>query len=816
MNEFGEITLEMSLKPFKVNSDSYIEEKTREVFLQWQRLLKHGRQISVLLWIGDGSELLEYRGDLNEQIEWGRYVGGANPWVRKPIEGEHLDPNTLHARNHLYIEDPPVFAYADVARIVSTIKRVGLEVTGKEILVGETFDPGPEFAVSEFKYERHPEVCLGVVSGYPFIGCYATLHADSKQYAAFPDGIIEGTSFGDFFGRQAQCFLSDLGFDYIWFSNGLGFGIEPWATSGAVFDGAGFDNSRAAEVKKLTLEFWRRFREGCDYPIRTRGTNMATGIDLSSDAVPLREIYETVTDLQPPPNSPWVSLDGDFGLELGGWMSHIVRTPGREYPFRFYTHDPWWANSPWLDRYERYPHDIHMPMSVSRIDADGNIELPSVLEFLSIDDSFGRTPDQVPNEVIPEILYSRENASDAPGPLVWVYPFDHYHDLVNEDGGLEKVFFGDWYIRGAINRGLPLNTVVDHSHIESLLRRNPRLFSESILVIPVLRYPDSFFTAVIEYLKQGGKALFYGSLCESPDFFREFLSVELDTPLSGEFEISKAMPGDTYREEIQSRKLMHPSEFSDGGVTEKSARSASELMTLQQGDEHRTYALYKQCENDGAAVWVRGSNSFVSPITTRLPVEYDPRSYVRPSVLMRHALAELGYDFGFESVRMEKDEPVQTVCRHRNGFRISGFLPNTSSTLLLRFPWGVPILTSTDPEVGDDRSRYRFERAYTKECRIFLEKQVDDTVVRCNELPAVSVKYKRRLLVRGLLHADLLFFPEHGYDETTTFYRDKVDSHYRTEFPLDEADRVEPERIASGWGTCLKIRDFTGALLISW
>jgi hypothetical protein len=41
---------------------------------------------------------------------------------------------------------------------------------------------------------------------------------DPGRFAGFPDGVPEGTPFGTFFGRQAHCYLRDLGFDYIWFS----------------------------------------------------------------------------------------------------------------------------------------------------------------------------------------------------------------------------------------------------------------------------------------------------------------------------------------------------------------------------------------------------------------------------------------------------------------------------------------------------------------------------------------------------------------------------------------------------------------------
>ena len=77
-----------------------------------------------------------------------------------------------------------------------------------------------------------------------FVCCYTKLHADSVHYAGFPDGIPEGMPFGTFFGRQCQHFLTDMGFDYLWLSNGFGFGMETWSTTGAVFDGKDFDVTR--------------------------------------------------------------------------------------------------------------------------------------------------------------------------------------------------------------------------------------------------------------------------------------------------------------------------------------------------------------------------------------------------------------------------------------------------------------------------------------------------------------------------------------------------------------------------------------------
>ena len=164
-------------------------------------------------------------------------------------------------------------------------------------------------------------------------------------------------------------------------------------------------------------------------------------------------------------------------------MSRISELPDDRYLFRYYTHDPWWANSPWLDRYGREAHDIHLPMAVTRIDADGNVKLPTHLTFLTIDDSYGNMPEQVPSEVIPHILQGRRTSPDQPGLIVWVYPFDEYHDWAyKQPERIEEIYYGDWFIQQAINDGFPMNTVVSSGNFTKLMEEGKNTFDESILV----------------------------------------------------------------------------------------------------------------------------------------------------------------------------------------------------------------------------------------------------------------------------------------------------------------------------------------------
>jgi len=816
MKMFNQIGLEMSFKPFKELSDAYITSRLEEIFAQWLPLLKYGKEVAVLLWISDGSEILDYSGNMDQEFEWAKFIGGANRKARKSRRDSYYDPEEIHNTPRLYMEDPPVFTYGDIKRIVSMIKSVGARMTGKRILVGETFDPGPEFAFSSFKYERHPEICLATMADFSFVGCYAKLNADSTPYAGFPEGIEEGTPFGQFFGRQSQHFLSDLGFDYIWFSNGFGFGIEPWNSSGAVFNGEHFSTDRAGEISRLTLEFWNHFRDECTFPIKTRGTNMTTGIDISTDAVPLRAMYEQVEDLEAPPNSPWVSLDGDFGLELAGWMSHIARLPSAEFPFRFYTHDPWWDNSPWLDRYERYPHDIYMPMSVSRINDEGEIETPTILEFLTIDDSFGDTPDQVPNEVIPHILYARKHLPDAPGPLVWIYPFDLYHDMLSSPHvALQKIFLGDWYIRGAINRGFPLNTVMDARSFSALPHDKKEGLKQSVLLIPVLKWDDDFYAQITAFCSDGGEVLLYGSVDVCPDSFLELLGLGRTTELDGEMTYATSLAMDSYTTHAMPGKLYHSKEFSDGGVDTISLRPSEVLISVKQGDEERVYATSTTI-GTGRIAWIRATNSFEKPIKTQLPVELDTTEYLRPSVLLKALLSAFEIHLSFESQELAIDEPVQVISRHANALWFAGHVPITTASLRYRMPWGVPVLTSYDVSIKNGLGSYRFDRAFMKECRLFVDGQAEGTVITTNELATINPSFKRRILVRGLEGATVRFFEEPLFEKKTLFQRDYEPTHYRRALPFDPATELKPEYEQAGDCSICVIREYTGNLLISW
>ncbi len=277
---FKRVTLEMSLKPFRSVEARSIRSVCERVFRQWAALLRRAEGSAVMLWTADGSEILEYRGQMSGEIEWARYIGIANP-PELPPPGDPSAIN-IHQQARLYMDHPPSVTYGTLREIVSTLRSVGRAMTGKPVIVGATFDPGPEFARAPFKYERHTEILMG-----QWVDCTSSLHADSVPYAGFPKGIPQGTPFGRFFGRQTQHFLTDLGFDYIWFSNGFGFSATAWSVKGPIFDGEAFYPQKAAAIREKVVGFWKAFRQECpSFRVETRGSNLSTGADLSASASP--------------------------------------------------------------------------------------------------------------------------------------------------------------------------------------------------------------------------------------------------------------------------------------------------------------------------------------------------------------------------------------------------------------------------------------------------------------------------------------------------------------------------------------------------
>ena len=514
---FKHITLEVSLKPFKQTDDAYVTEVVRQIFDHWKPLLKNRKTISLMLWTADGSQILDYAGNLDDEFEWAMYVGNAN--LPLYTEADRPDIN-LYKRKRPYIENPPKMTYRVLQKIIRIIKEEGRKHFPDSVIrVGETFDIGGEFAYSDFKYHRHTEVCPESQYTANPLDCTATLNADTRPYAAYPNGIPQDTPFGTFFGAQCNIYLKDMGFDYVWLSNGVGFSVNPWEYTGKVYDGKNFYPEKLAITKNKVFGFWKLFRDACpDIPVETRGTNHSVGIDYATDGVALYDLYNSNLNFTPPPNSPWAALNGDFGIEIMGHMTRICELPENEFMFRYYLHDPWWANSPWYDRYGGQAHDIYLPMAISRIDENGATRSADILNILSIDNAFGGMPDACVYEPLPHLLKAEKDSADVPAPLVWVYPVREFTSSSDADT-LYEMYWGDQYIRQAINNGFPLNCVVS---TDIFLKTDLSLYEKSILISPVPQ-TQQVAEKLAAFEESGGNVVYYGSAEKKTENFRNFV-----------------------------------------------------------------------------------------------------------------------------------------------------------------------------------------------------------------------------------------------------------------------------------------------------
>lgn len=752
MEHWRDVMLEVSFKAFLRKDNPGAEAVAKTIFEQYRELWSNAENIRILLWVGDGSEILEFREDAEFEFDWCRYTGIISALPNPELEA--ADPEGRYAFTGKEFEaDTQPCTIAFLRSVIDTLKRIGKAVSGREILVGDAFDPGPEFTISEFKTKHHPECCRGSYGEglRKIVSCAAKLNRDDRPYAAFPNGIPDGISFGKFLGRQLNAFRKAVGLDFIWFSNGFGFGNHPWMLEGDLFDGRRFDVARAETVSREILEFWHDFRAECDIPLRVRGTNFGTGIDLAGDAVPLREIYRNAALEAPPVNSPWAAINRDIGMELSGWMAHLAGWSGPDFLFRFYLHDPWFHSSPWQDRYEREPYDIYLPLAVAKLRGGKLAESARSVSILTVDNCRGELPPDCPGEVIPHLNRARSQAPDEAGPLVWVYPFGACNDGNGKSPEkAEKNLFGDLFIRAAINCGLPLNTVVAAEESDALPPHR-------VAVSPVPEPDSEWESRLLEYAEQGGAVLLYGPLDAGGRRLNRLLGIEPGEPLAGEFRLETlppiTEPAGTFR---------HEPVVSGGGLAETGGNRI--LARAVRGEVQRTFAAEAEY-GAGRIVWLRGSLEKYHPYyLDEFSFEGNtPQPYECASLAVS-LLKRFGWEIEYRRADRVCRPPVMTIHYHRNAMYFTGCNFSTPTEQVLSTPWGAPVPTGCDAEIGNGKACCRHPRSWCRECRIFVRQQAESTLF-CRESDSPIRGQERYFKLYNLKDAELGLMVPDGAEE---------------------------------------------------
>ena len=760
----GRVELELSLKPFVDTSDHGCREVARKLFRQWMPLILRGTSTAVMLWVADGSEILDYNGCEDDDFPWCQYIGIGNPTVDERTIDNPEQWLSLHVRPFPYRGPQKLrkFTYGELKRVINAIKEIGREMTGQEIMVIETFDPGPEFAPSSFKFERHPEISrdskiecttsdkktTSMVKGW--VNAAAILHGDTRSYAAYPNGIPEGTPFGEFLGRQARCFCDDLGFDGLWLSNGFGFAFNAWNWQGQVFDGKRFRTEDIEKTRVGIQRFWETFTGAFgDKIIEARGTNLSTAIDISTHGSPVDTIYSY--SFLTPPNSPWAALDYRFGLELVGYLSHIAETTDKGFLFRYYIHDPWWYNSPWFDRYGGNPHDIYLPLSTARLDADGNVTRPAGINLLSCDDSFGDLPERLPIEVIPHLNAGFDSFSDAPGLLTWVYPFHYYCEHGLRSGKPEDIFLDDWFMESAVDAGLPLGTVISDANLEKI---DPEKLRHTILVSRVPDAGTAHEQGILKAVRAGLRILFYGSTRNASDELLALLRVTHADPLPGtDFTLSTTLTEDTYEQGKISHTLRHVPLVSGGGLIEVAAPDADVTVTARDDLEERAYGTYNASAH---VAWIRGSFPHNAYVNGQIPKLLDHEEFFPVGVLMRLALQKFDVRISFSAFKPNDKLPLLIFPASRGGYYQTGFSKNTTIRAALSLPYGAPIPITGDALVENDTAHITPKVWGHDELRVFV-KQKERSSITCRWNAPESLLVDHHIVLDGLRDATVTF-----------------------------------------------------------
>ncbi len=753
----GRVCLEISLKPFGLDkTPEGFERVARELFSQWSALLKYATGCSVLFWTSDGSEILEYTGNPEDSFEWCKYIGIGN-WNKSEEAKTKWNVNSLHHYPIYYIENPPAMTYGDLRDIIATMKRVGKEITGFDIKVGETFDPGPEFAWSEFKYVRHPEIAPGDCMGAKlWLHCASRLHAEDKPYAAYPNGIPEGTHLGEFLGRQFMAMKRDLGFDYIWLSNGFGFSLASWNWTGEIFNGKEFDFAGAAKVRENIAEFWKYFNaEIGDTRVETRGSNLSTAMDISAHGCPIDEIYAQ-KNLVAPPNSPWAAIDSRFGLELAGFMSHIASLPEQGFNLRYYLHDPWWLNSPWFDRYNRNPHDIYLPLAITRLDGNCEVTKPFGLSFLSVDDSLGRLPERGPNEVTPHLLTAYNDYPDEAGAVTWVYPIDTYVKLGLYDGEPQKLFMDDWFVERAVDNGLPLNTVISDGNF---IKADKKKLTKTILYTPVPLAGSQLESALFEALELGAKVVLYGSLRDASDKLKKALGITYGEELDGRFDITTTLTLDKFEVGEYATSFEHNALVSNGGIGEISDGSTAVCARISQNGSERAYMTFN--ESLGLA-WIRATFPYFTDKGGALPAITQPSVGFPVALLMRAAMQLFGYSLSFDCYNVNDLLPIVQLAKCRKATVYNLFAKDSTVTMHLTTPDGAPAFDNLEFIIENDVGSYPLSRWNHTDCRIFVKQKARSKISCSRNCPHTHILTDDRVEMRGLVDAEITVYPAEG------------------------------------------------------
>ena len=140
------------------------------------------------------------------------------------------------------------------------------------------------------------------------------------------------------------------------------------------------------------------------------------------------------------------------------------------------------------------------------------------------------------------------------------------------------------------------------------------VFSSSVLVTPVPQAGSRLSKAVLDYVNDAGKVLFYGPTDHADPQLLELLNLRQAQPISGELTITLAEEIDKLGGGAYPHKILHRENMSAGGCGEELLNghdpATHVVARVSDGKNQRIAALWRYtiCPS-GVVAWVRGTNS---------------------------------------------------------------------------------------------------------------------------------------------------------------------------------------------------------------
>ncbi len=794
------LSLEVTAKPFKSRDPKDVEAVVREMFRIWRTPVMHTAEICVCMSIGNGEHILKWSGNLNDELEWDRYKGHNNAKYAFDME------NFAGIPLELYTENPLPMTYRDLGVICESIKRVCREMFGKNCRLFTNFEPGPEFSESVFKYVEHPEILnkQGAAHGAS-VAFDALLHKDSYHYAAYPDGIPEGEPFSRFLGKQVNHFFKTFGYEGISLSNGLGFGTFPWTLNGRNFDGKTFGLVDFKEESESMSTFWEVFKKEVPYPSVAQGTNWPVAADLATKCIPLKDYYDKGYLTMPLGNTVSVFFNDSVGFSMQALMSRSSYADGfRTY---FYLNDMWYPQNPFEDYpYDEEAYDLYIPASMTLVNSEGRTEALSGVA-LSVGNENGDFAESTFHKFLPHYERVLANLPDKIGPLTLIYPFEEFHTAAASPDKkyLPMLYFTDCYAATAIDSGLPLNSVCSTENFTKALDNGTL---DGTILLTVLPMEGASYTEkLIEFIRNGGQALFYGSEKYADRRIKDLLGLKTDAAIDGELTLKAAEElEDVSDEALTGGILKHVPIDSDGGISAV-AENCRVLCEAIQDTVRRAYMTEKEI-GKGKAVWVRGTLPF--SIENGEQIVYQDARYISAPRFLRYALSRFGWKI-LENFS-QKSNPMQLMMfRHDNGLYFTGYAPDNTLSLGLSTPMGAPLLPGFTTEIKNGAAWYHVPTTLWKPCHLFVRQK--EGKIRLRHVYN-SRKFKTcTYAATGLDHAEILISVPGKYwdsveitvsDKEFSVMDNKLSDSGEYEIRLNEKDHT------------ILLINVTGKLQVSW